>query len=296
MSVKRLFSYLRRLTLCFALAGAGVVGCRLGPPGPSAVAQGKYFSTGNPDYDEFFVRLHRMQIDIGAAPDTLAKIRGGLARELELAPASATDAVRAALTTKAAAVGARGAKLEVAQNRESKSGPRLVVSGTPAEADRAFVKVLEEALERLGELRERSPAWQRELEWLPPAGIALDGGIEAAFVSESRGTRDDVHQNLADAQKLVTLMTTRKREIDASSAELEEMFVKALGEKRNEPPPPPAADAEPAAKPKPKARPTHRKPAAGGPAQAASKPAPASEATEPAPKPKQGSARPDFEP
>lgn len=296
MSVKRLFSCLRRLTLCFALAGTGVVGCRLGPPGPSAVAQGKYFSTGNPDYDEFFVRLHRMQVDIGAGPETLAKIRGDLARELELAPGSATDAMRAPLTTKAATVAARGAKLEVAQGGESKSGPRLVVSGTPAEADRAFVKTLEGALERLGELRERSPVWQRELEWLPPAGIALDGGIEAAFVSESRGTRDDVHQNLADAQKLVTLMTTRKREIDASGAELEEMFVKALGMKRSEAPPPPVTEAEPATKPKPKSRSTHRKPAAGGSPQAASKPASAGEATTPAPKPKQGSAKPDFEP
>jgi hypothetical protein len=156
------------------------------------------------------------------------------------------------------------------------------------------VKTLEEALERLSELRERSPAWQRELDWLPPAGIALDGGVEAAFVSESRGARDDVHQNLADAQKLVTLMTKRKREIDENGVELEEMFVKALGEKRSEAPPPPPAEAEPAPKPKP--RPASRKPAAARPSQAASRPAPAQGAAEPEPKPKQGNARPDFEP
>jgi hypothetical protein len=279
--------------LCFALAFAGAAGCRLGPPGPSAVAQGKYFSTGNPDYDEFFVRLHRMQVEIGAAPETLAKIRGDLARELELAPGSATDAVGAALTTKAEAVGARGAKLEVVRGRDSDTGPRLAVSGTPAETDRPFVKTLEEALERLSALRERFPAWQRELDWLPPAGIALDGGVEAAFVSESRGERDDVHQNLADAQKLVTLMTKRKREIDENAGELEEMFVKALGEKRSEAPPPPPAEAEPAPKPKP--RPASRKPAAS-PSRAPSRPASAGGAAEPEPKPKQGNARPDFEP
>jgi hypothetical protein len=292
MSVKVVTRCLRRWTLYVALAGSGAVGCRLGPPGPSAVAQGRYFSTGNPDYDEFFVRLHRMQVELAAAPETLAKIRGDLARELEVTPSSASDALRAALTTKAATVAARGATLHVVQGRESGEGLRLAVSGTPAEADRPFVKTLDEAIERLAEVRERSPAWQRELDWLPPAGIALDGGVEAAFVSESRATRDEVRDNLADAQKLVTLMTTRKREIDANGAELEQMFASALGEKRSEPLPPPPQDAEPEKKPKP--RPAPRKPSA--PPQAAASPARASEATEPAAKPKQGSARPDFEP
>lgn len=294
MSMKRLLPSLRRVIFCFVLAGAGASACRLGAPGPSAVAQGRYFSTGNPDYDEFFVRLHRMQVELAAAPEALARIRGDLSRELELTPAATTDELRTALATKAEAVGARGATLRVAQGGASGGGPSLAVSGTPAEADRQFVTTLEEALERLGELRQRSPAWQRELEWLPPAGIALDGSVEAAFVSESRGTRDDVHLNLADAQKLVNLMATRKREIDTNATELEAMFVKALGEKRSEAPPPPPPDAEPA----PKAKPRHapRKSAPASPPQAASRPAPEKEAAEPAPKPKQGSARPDFEP
>jgi len=127
MSVTQVMRSLCRWTLYVALAGAGAIGCRLGPPGPSAVAQGRYFSTGNPDYDEFFVRLHRMQVELAAAPETLAKVRGDLARELEVTPPAATDAVRAALTTKAGAVGARGATLHVVQERESGRDRKSVV-------------------------------------------------------------------------------------------------------------------------------------------------------------------------
>jgi hypothetical protein len=295
MSVTRASNSRFRLTLFFALASAAVAGCQFGPPAASAVAQGRYFSTGNPNYDEFFVRLHRMQVELGAAPETLAQVRANLARELELAPPSAPEALRAALSTKADAVGARGATLQVVPGRDTGKGPRLAVSGSPAAADQPFVKTLGEAIERLAEIRERSPSWERELEWLPPAGIALDGSVEAAFIGQSRGTRDDVHENLADAQKVVALMRTRKLEIDASSAELEELFVSALGEKRSEPAPPAAEDPPT----KPKARTAPRPRAAGDSPQAGSRPAaPAAEGSEPAPapKPKQGSARPDFEP
>jgi hypothetical protein len=280
MSVTRASNSRFRLTLFFALASAAVAGCQFGPPAASAVAQGRYFSTGNPNYDEFFVRLHRMQVELGAAPETLAQVRANLARELELAPPSAPEALRAALSTKADAVGARGATLQVVPGRDTGKGPRLAVSGSPAAADQPFVKTL---------------SWERELEWLPPAGIALDGSVEAAFIGQSRGTRDDVHENLADAQKVVALMRTRKLEIDASSAELEELFVSALGEKRSEPAPPAAEDPPT----KPKARTAPRPRAAGDSPQAGSRPAaPAAEGSEPAPapKPKQGSARPDFEP
>jgi hypothetical protein len=277
------------MALLLALTSGG--GCRLfQTQGPSDVAQGRYYSTGNPNYDEFFVRLHRMQVELKAAPETLTSIRQDLARGLELEPAAGTDQVRSALATKANEMSNRGATFAVDRGREPGARTRLAVSGTPAEADRPLVKTLEDVLSRVGELRERSGTWQKELDWLPPAGVALDGSVEAAFVGESRATRDDVHQNLADAQKVVTLMTARKKEIDASGTEIEELFVSAFGTKKAaEPPPPPAPAPAPAPRPRPR-------PAA---AQAPSRPAPAAPASDeaaPAPKPKQGTARPDFEP
>ena len=189
-----------------------------------------------------------MQVELKAAPETLASVRADLGRSLALEPKADAEAMRGALTKKAGELNARGATLIVDRGREPGALPRLAVTGTPAQADRELVKTLGDAFARVGEVRGRFGAWQDELEWLPPAGVALDGSVEAAFVGQSRGTRDDVHENLVDAQKVVALMTARVKEIEATSAELEGIFVSAFGENRHEPAPPP----EPETKPKPR--------------------------------------------
>jgi hypothetical protein len=272
---------LTRLVLVLTLAGASS-SCMLAPRGPSAVAQGHYFSTGNANYDEFFVRLYRMQVELKNAPETLASLRQAIARGVELPPTADTQALRAALTTKASEMGGRGATLAVDQGREPGARARLKVTGTPAEADRPLVKTLEDVLAELSELRDRSGTWQKELEWLPPTAVALDGSVEAAFVGRSKGTRDDVHHNLADAQKVAALMSTRMKEIDQHGDEIEALLVSAFGETRSAEPPP-------AETPKPRPRPAPR-PASSPP------PVAASEEPASAPKPKQGTAKPDFEP
>jgi hypothetical protein len=285
MPVSSATRWLGRAALAVALASG--VGCRLlaPPQGPSHVAQGRYFSTGNPNYDEFFVRLYRMQIELKAAPETLTSIRQDLAKSVALEPAAGTDQIRSALGTKATEMSGRGAAIAVDRAREPGERTQLAITGMPAQADRPLVKALEDVLARLGELRERSGPWQKELDWLPPAGVALDGSVEAAFVGRSRATRDEVHENLTDAQKVVALMAARKKEIEANSAEIEELFVSAFGAKKSEPAPAPAAP--PAPKPRPRAAPAPRPAAA---------PAPESDGPAPATKPKQGTARPDFEP
>jgi hypothetical protein len=320
--------------LLAVLALGGPAACGLSQRGPSAVAQGRYFPTGNPNYDEFFVRLYRMQVELKAAPETLAAVRGDLVRRLALEPSADADALRAALKTKAGEVSGRGATLVVDPHRRRSSPPgdesgaelrerselaeggggavakraagarppfmveraresdtttRLVVVGAPAAEDKETIASFTTAVERVGEIRGHLGAWLKELEWLPKTAVALDASVEAAFVGESRGTRDEVHENLADAQKVVALMTARVKEIDENSAELEGIFVSAFGEKRRDPPPAPAeptpSEPPPKTKPRPSARteaPTPRPPADEAPAATA--------------KPKQGTARPDFEP
>jgi hypothetical protein len=281
MSLRQLFG---STLLAAVLALAGSSGCGLGQRGPSAVAQGRYFSTGNASYDEFFVRLHRMQVELKAAPESLASVRADLAQSLALDAKTDTETIRRALKTKAGDVSARGATLVLERGRAQDSPMRLAVVGTPASSDRELVKTLSESVGRVGFVRGRFGTWHEELEWLPPAGVALDANIEAAFVGQSRGTRDDVHENLADAQKVVALMRERTKAIDTASAELEGIFASAFGESRSEPPPAPAPEPEPAAKPRPSAR------------RAEPRPARAEETPAAAPRPKQGTAKPDFEP
>ena len=67
--------------------GLGASGCiSYGPPAPTSVARGEYFSTRNPDYDDFFLRLFRLQLELGQAPEKLTRTRATLSQRLALAP------------------------------------------------------------------------------------------------------------------------------------------------------------------------------------------------------------------
>ncbi len=63
-------------------------------------------------------------------------------------------------------------------------------------------------------------AAQAELQKLGVKGIALDGSTYAAFRTDGPWKRDEVHKNLDDGQKLVTLMQSRAQEIVDSDAKL----------------------------------------------------------------------------
>jgi hypothetical protein len=70
-------------SLCLALLAPSA--CMLyARGGPTAVAQGRYYSTGNPEYDEFFIDLHRMQVELNDAPERTAAPRKALADKLEV--------------------------------------------------------------------------------------------------------------------------------------------------------------------------------------------------------------------
>lgn len=264
------------------------MGCGLGPREPSHVAQGRYFSTGNPRYDEFFVRLHRMQVELKDAPDDLAALNAELARSVALPPTADATTLRATLAKKAGEATVRGATLRVDRARGPDGRTRLSVRGSPAQKDRALVKTLDVVLARLTDVRERTGQWRKELEWLPATGATLDGGVEAAFVGQSRAKRDDIHENLADAQKVIALMAARLRDVETRRGELEELVASALGETESEQPPPASAE-PPSAKPPVPTR--HRPPTAASRSQAAS-----GGEGPPSPRPKQPTAKPDFEP
>ena len=56
-----------RFALMFALClgASSLTGCALfGGGGPSTVAQGKYYSSGNPQYDQYFIELYELQVQM----------------------------------------------------------------------------------------------------------------------------------------------------------------------------------------------------------------------------------------
>jgi hypothetical protein len=267
----------RRAFSWLLLAAVAAPACLpYGQPEPSSVAQGRYFATGHPDYDEFFVQLYRLQVDLETTPEKLAAERQRLAAAVGLARDADAETFRSKLVEHVNGLRARGVRFHYAREHEAAV---LRVHGAAPGVDSDFGQALASAVRTATSARRKSPAWHERHDQLPPRGVALERQVEAAFFGESRGTRSDVRQNLTDAQQLLVLMGARLTRIDEQTNELYDALEAAL---REAPPPPPPEEPEtkpPPSTPRPKAR--APKPADG-------------DATPPPPK--QGTAKPDFEP
>jgi hypothetical protein len=277
--------------------------------GPTDVAQGRYFSTGKPEYDEFFIDLHRMQVELNDAPERAAAPRAALAGKLDVGVD--TEMIKEALKKRASELAGRSVKLAVEKPSDPAKPLTLRVTGAPSGADAELKATIEETLGKGSELKLRTTEWLKLLEALPARATALEGGVDAAFVGKSPGKRADIKRNLADAKKVLELLLTRAKDAERANTELLDAVTSALGEaepaaksetettaedekpaekkKTRRAPPPPAPKPRPARAPKP-AAPPPPKPAAA--------PAPKPEKSDapPAPKPTQGTAKPDFEP
>jgi hypothetical protein len=278
--------------------------------GPTAVAQGRYFSTGNPEYDDFFIDLHRLQVELNDAPAQAAAPRAALAEKLEVG--LDTEVIREALKKRVTELAGRSVKLAVEKPSEPTKPLALRVTGSPSGADAELKATLDETLGKASELKLRVGGWLKLLDELPGRATALEGSVNAAFVGTSPGKREDIKKNLTDAKKVVEILVTRAKDAERTNSELLEAVTSALGEApaaaspetapATEDPKPEkkARKAPPPSRPRPARAPTPPKANAPPPPSKPSTPAPAPKPekseTPPAPKPTQGTAKPDFEP
>jgi len=306
---------------CFTLALLAASACQvIAPSGPSNVAKGRYFSTGDPEYDDFFLRLYRLQIKLKDAPQRVGEPRQRVAEALSVGPDP--EEIRTALAKRASELNNRGIRYSVAHSADPAQPPTLVVTGNPTGNDFELKGMLEKALKSAGELAVDTKAWQKELDELAPREATLEGNVGEAFASRSEGERTEIKNNLVDGSKIIALLVERTRDLDHMTTD----FLKALGgalgetqlstaasESTSEAPSPPekkskkggASPKPPKAQsqaPKPKASPKPSpapKPTPAPAAKPAAAPKPAKADTgdaPPPPKPTQGTAKPDFEP
>ena len=319
---------LRHHTFALLLGLAALSGCQaILPSGPSNVAQGRYYSSGDPEYDDFFLRLYRLQIALKDAPQRLGEPRQKVADALEAG--SEPDDIKVALAKRAKELQNHGIRYTVARPESPDKPPTLVVTGNPTGNDFELKVLLEAALKGAGELKIDVTAWLKELDELSPRQSALEGNVNEAFANRSESERTQVKNNLSDGGKIITLLNERTRDLDHATGDFLKAVTAALGETQVEakaestvdaesepekkerksaaakpakspPPPRPAPKGKSPAKPAPapatKPAPAP-KAAAPAPKPATPKPAaPDNDAPAPAPKPTQGTAKPDFEP
>jgi hypothetical protein len=198
------------------------------PPASSAVAQGRYYSSGNPEYDAFFVELHQLQVELKDAPERAAEPRAALAKALDVGLDA--DVIKQALGKKASELGGRQVKFAVERPAAPDKPATLHVTGSPSGDDAELQQTLEQTLAKVSELKRATDGWQKQLEPLPDRAATLESGIDTAFADRPPSTRAEVSSNLSDGRKIIDLLVTRAKDVEKSNGELFDAITGALGE------------------------------------------------------------------
>jgi len=301
---------------CFALllgSSALLGGCAIfGGGGPSTVAQGQYYSSGNPQYDQYFIELYDLQVQLEAAPQVPPSERQSLAQILGLSPETPIEGVTQRLHEEAVKLSRTGVHMRLEQSaptdKPEAASATIRATARPKDASLAWIERVETSATNLLRTSVQMKADGARLAKLEVDTVNLDAEVPKAFAEAHVGKQGEVKKNLADAQKLITLMKARSAEVQSECDELLANLAKAVNTddgslsaspaeppaeandgKKAAPRHPPAKPAATAAKPLAASTPQKSKPASKieGNDEAPTRPPPASK---PPPAPR------DFEP
>ena len=287
-----------------------VSGCGLfGSKGPSEVARGEYYSAGKPEFDSFFIVLHEKQVELLAAPQEPAEARKNLTQTLGLAPDASDDSLKERLAQELKKLAGQGLRLRLdipAVTSAADASATLFASETSSATP--LRAALPQEATRLVRSRNKMLSSKLELEKLNVMGITLEGSVDQSFRVDGPWKRDEVRKNLADGQKVITLMQARAQEV----ADLDQKLLTLLADVVSTDPNlgktpayvPPVEDSPKPSRRAPAGRtPPASRPSAGSAAPPSAKPAPAAKPAvnrgsddAPAPKPTQGNAPAEIEP
>lgn len=233
---------------CFALllAGCGVFGS-----GPSTVAQGKYYSSGNPQYDQYFIQLYELQVQMEAAPQVPPTERQNLAQILGLSPETPAEGIAQRLREEATKLSRSGVHMRLEQNtpadKPEAASAAIHATARPKDASLAWIERVETSATSLLRTSQQMKADSAALAKLELDTVNLDADVPRAFAEAHLGKQAEVKKNLADGQKLIPLMKARGTEVQSECDELLADIAKAVNTDDGSLNPPPA---EPAPEPK----------------------------------------------
>lgn len=256
------------------------------PTGPTPVAQGKYYGSGDAEFDTFFIELYRTQVKVGTMPGRLSKTRNDLTDALGVSRELSTEALTANVEARARDLSRQGVlmKLELGQSavlltRPQERGASVRQLAEPIEKAANELVTASRELDETSALLDRLDLRRAELY---ARASATFGPVGPVKVSE-------VERNLDDARQVIVVMRARVSEHRKQTDALLEGLARASDTSRGAFARPPPAPEEPAPAPtkRGQARATAKPkgqsaPKAAAPSEAKPKSAPKAAPSEPA--------------
>lgn len=204
-----LFACARRFgqLLPAALASCLLLGCSLiGQPGPTAVAQSRYFQSGSAEYDPFFEQLYRIQRYLTECPTELDHAGDALARRLKLTPGIAPPELGDALEQEASRLATTGVYLSLViqsyadgEKREAKH--ELTLSGKPASrTDERLLEEVEKAADAAAKIHAELDAITKSLPALGAQRFELQRKLASVSSDTLKVSKEELTKNLTDAE------------------------------------------------------------------------------------------------
>jgi len=217
-----------RFGIAFLLFGsaASLGGCALfGSPSESTVAQGKYYSSGNAYYDQFFVDLYLLQVGMAEAPKLPEAERQRMIQLLQLEPQATPALIEQRLHEEATSLSRAGVHLRLDQSSPSddpETAHTTIRSNARPKEDpaAALLASVETASTNLLRFLLRLKQKEQRLARLELQTIRLDADVDSTFSQAPVGKPSEVKKNLADAHKLIPLMRERAVAVRASAEQL----------------------------------------------------------------------------
>ena len=225
-----------RTLIALGLALATPTACAaFGAQGQSAVARGKYYSSGDPRYDEFFITLYKLQVQMGEVPRVPESELGNLQRALGVPPGTSAVDLAARLRAEAVKLQHAGVHLRLdTQPSPPASEPGAVkvsLHSTVRAEDSATAELLrcvEESATHLSTSVAQATQTEVALGKVELDALTLESDIERTFSPSSFSRRAEVRKNLSDARKLIPLMRARSVAVRSASEQLLTTLVQAL--------------------------------------------------------------------
>ncbi len=222
-------------SLAILLTASSLAGCALGSgSGASTVAQGQRYESGNADYDAFFRRVHRLQLEVGRAPQELSEAQNSLRSSVIVGENMTAETLALQVKLELDRLARRGVPVRVTlrAGEPTTTSARAVFAPqtAPRPADAQLLTQLEGGVSRhlvlVGSMRKA----RDELDALCSDALRLEGRLNSTFSAGLGGRRGTVLENLRDAERVLALMRAQADETRRNADAFVVAFGKSIGQ------------------------------------------------------------------